>query len=423
MRFQSKILLVGGDPRARSLRTAAKRGMFTVALLACAAAAADPVPQFGVTAVNANGNALYNVTLTPNLTPNTGALITGTTQLNTDAATHGEFFAAVRVPNSVTSALDLIVADATKYQIVRYAGPGPTYLPATTIFTYTSKGSGPNKTTGLAVDVVGNLFAASAGVPADSKPALWVLPFNKTTGAYGAPVLIDNLFGGVKGPSLEEVVVASVAASPVGTAAPAWRQGDVLVLVSSSSGGSSVLVYSQAAIAGVLANPSVPLTCPSSVLIGSFSSEKPTGIDLWPADAAYPSSGHGVSLLVPTASGRVMRFDSSVHAFTTDFADGLGNGLLKIKVGTYSTFPYAFVAQSTPETGRTTRYFASMESGCALPKSLMPAAKASRYLRNLGSWASYQALARSGTPLSCTQRSSSRLEGPQYSAARPRDSP
>ena len=369
MRFQSKISLLGAEPHARSLRTAAKRSMFTIALLACAAAAADPVPQFGVTAVNANGNALYNVTLTPNATPNTGALITGTTQLNTDAAAYGQFFATVRAPNSVTSALDLIVADASKFQIVRYAGPGPTYLPATTIFTYTKKGSGPNNTTGLAVDVAGNLFAASSGVPSDSKPALWVLPFNTTTGAYGAPVLIDNLFGGVKGPSLQEVVVASVAASPVGTAPPAWNQGDVLVLVSSGSGGSSVMVYSHSAIAGALGSPSVPLTGPTSVLIGSFPSEKPTGIDLWPADAAYPSSGHGVSLLLPTASGRVMRFDSSINAFTADFANGLGSGLLKIKVGTYSTFPYAFVAQSTPGTGRILQFGSPPASGANNPLS------------------------------------------------------
>ena len=65
-------------------RAASKLGIFTLALLICAAAAADPVPQFGVTAVNAQGNALYNVTLTPNATPNTGALITGTTRLNTN---------------------------------------------------------------------------------------------------------------------------------------------------------------------------------------------------------------------------------------------------------------------------------------------------------------------------------------------------
>ena len=372
MRFQSATSRFSFEQQAWRHRAAAKLGMLTVALLACAAAAADPVPQFGVTAVNANGNALYNVILTPNTTPNTGALITGTTQLNTDAATHGEFLAVVRAPNSVTSALDLIVADATNYQIVRYAGPGPAYQPATPIFTYNKKsGLGPNNTTGLAVDVAGNLFAASAGVPANSKPALWVLPFNATTGAgmKARRCLVDSLFGGVKSPSLEEVVVASVAASPVGTAAPAWRQGDVLVLVSSGSGGSSVLVYSKAAIAGLLGNPSVPVAGPTSVLIGSFSSEKPTGIDLWPADATYPASGHGVSLLVPTGSGRVMRFDSSVGAFTTDFADGLGNGLLKIKVGTYSTFPYAFLAQSTPGSGRILQFGAPPASGANNPLS------------------------------------------------------
>src|SRR5208282_3135715 len=153
--------------------------------------------------------------------------------------------------------------------IVRYAGPGPTYLPSTTIFNYSGKGSGPDVTTGLAADVTGNLFAVSAGIPFFSKPALWVLPFNTTTAAYGAPILIDNLFGGLINLSVAEVVVANVAASPVGTAAPAWNQGDVLLLVDACSSGARVLVYSQAAIAGVLENPGVPLTGPTSVLITS----------------------------------------------------------------------------------------------------------------------------------------------------------
>ncbi len=181
MQFQSVTTHIGAGQRAGRRRIAEKLSLFAVAVLACAAAIADPVPQFGVTAVNAKGNSLYNVTMTPNAIPNTGALITGTTQLNTDAATHGNFFAVVRSPNSVTSALDLIVADASKFQIVRYAGPGPTYLPSTTIFNYSGKGSGPDVTTGLAADVTGNLFAVSAGIPFFSKPALWVLPFNKTT--------------------------------------------------------------------------------------------------------------------------------------------------------------------------------------------------------------------------------------------------
>jgi uncharacterized protein YjdB len=373
MQFQAATNQSVASRASLGRRAASNLGMLTLALLMCAAAAADPVPQFGVTAVNAQGNSLYNVTLTPNATPNTGALITGTTQLNTvnDAATHGKFFAVVRVPNSVTSALDLIVADSSSYKILRYAGPGPTYQPSTPpIFTYTKSGSGPNRTTGLAVDVAGNVFAASAGVPSDSKPALWVLPFDKTTGAYGAPVLIDNIFGGVKNcGSIDEVVVASAAASPRGAAAPAWKQGDVLVLINANSGGATVLVYSQAAIAGLLNKPSVPLSGPTSVLISSFSGEKPTGIDVWPADATFPASGHGVSLLVPMTDGRVMRFDSSTGGFTTDFANGLGAGLLKIKVGTYSTFPYAFIAQSVPGTGRILQFGAPPASGANNPLS------------------------------------------------------
>ena len=57
----------------------------------------DPVPQFGVTAANAQGNALYNVTLTPNATPNTGALITGTTRLNTTTEAWRRMASSLRV--------------------------------------------------------------------------------------------------------------------------------------------------------------------------------------------------------------------------------------------------------------------------------------------------------------------------------------
>jgi hypothetical protein len=76
-----------------------------------------------------------------------------------------------------------------------------------------------------------------------------------------------------------------------------------------------------------------------------------------------------VSLLLPTDGGRVLRFDSSTNALTTDFANGLGTGLLKIKVGTYSTFPYAFVAQSTPGTGRILQFGAPPVSGANNPLS------------------------------------------------------
>src|SRR3984957_16483470 len=150
------------------------------ALLAFASLHAQTVPvqQFGLTAVNSNGNALYNVTVTPNTLPNSGALITGTAVLNTDGAAQGSFFAVVRVPNSVTSAMDLIVADAANNRILRYPGPGPaSYAVSTSIFTWSKKGTGPRYPIALAADVAGNVFVATAGPPFDNA-ALWVLPFN-----------------------------------------------------------------------------------------------------------------------------------------------------------------------------------------------------------------------------------------------------
>ncbi|HEY2677549.1 MAG TPA: Ig-like domain-containing protein [Steroidobacteraceae bacterium] len=330
----------------------------TAALLigfAAADAQTVVVQQFGVTAVNSNGDALYNVTVTPNTVANTGALITGMQTLNTDAASHGNFFAVTRVPNSVTSALDLIVADASKGQIVRYPGPGPgSYAASTPIFTWTRQSSGPKYPIGLSADVAGNIYVISAPVLFDAAPALWVLPFNATTGAYGAPVLIDKSCG-----LITEVVVAQTAATAVGTAAPAWNVGDVLLL-SNNLLSPRVMVYSQAAIAGVLANPGTPLTGPTSLAVSpsQLQGTVPVGMDIWPADAT-----HGVSLLISTWGGRVMRFDSGSNALTTDFANGLGFGLQRVKVGTFSTVTYAFVGQFTPGNGKILQFAAPPASG------------------------------------------------------------
>jgi hypothetical protein len=318
-----------------------------------------PVEQFGFTAVNSNGNALYNVTVTPNTSPNTGALITGTEVLNTDGAAQGSFFAVARVPNSVTSAMDLIVADAENGRILRYPGPGPaSYAVATPIFTWSHRGSGPKYPLSLSSDVAGNVFVVSAGVPFDTQPALWVLPFNATTGAYGAPILIDNTCGIVT-----EVLVATTAATPVGTAAPAWNVGDVLVL-SNDIFNARVMVYSHAAIQSVLANPSKALDNPTSIAVSPslLHGTLPIGMDIWPADAT-----HGVSLLLTTVGGRIMRFDSGDGAMAADFASGLGLGLERIKVGTYSTLTYAFVSQFTPGRGKILQFGAPPASGANPP--------------------------------------------------------
>jgi hypothetical protein len=330
------------------------------ALLAFASLHAQTVPveQFGLTAVNSNGNALYNVTVTPNTPANTGALITGTSVLNTDAAAQGSFFAVARVPNSVTSAMDLIVADAANNRIVRYPGPGPaSYAVSTPIFTWSKKGTGPRYPIALSADVAGNVFAATAGPPFDNA-ALWVLPFNSTTGAYGAPILVDDTCG-----LITEVLVATTSATPAGAAAPAWNAGDVLVLVNDIFN-TRVLVYSQASIAGLLANPGHELGSPTSTAVAAslLHGTLPIGMDIWPADAA-----HGVSLLLTTLGGRVMRFDSGSGAMAADFAGGLGFGLQRIKVGTYSTLTYAFVSQFTPGRGKILQFGSPPASGANLP--------------------------------------------------------
>src|SRR5258708_233746 len=240
------------------------------ALLACASLHAQTVPveQFGLTAVNSNGNALYNVTVTPNTPATSGALITGTAVLNTDGAAQGSFFAVARVPNSVTSAMDLIVADAEYGRILRYPGPGPTsYAVSSPIFTFSRQRPGPKYPSGLAADVSGNVFVVSAGRFHDdddgdgAKAALWVLPFNATTGAYGAPILVDDTCG-----LITEVVVATTSATPVGAAAPPWNAGDVLILVNDIFN-PRVLVYSQASITGLLANPGHELVNPTSTAV------------------------------------------------------------------------------------------------------------------------------------------------------------
>jgi Bacterial Ig-like domain (group 2) len=348
-------------PTVRRLRRAFELAAGAAALLAFASLHAQTVPveQFGFTAVNSNGNALYNVTVTPNTQPNTGALITGTEVLNTDAAAHGSFFAVARVPNSVTSAMDLIVADAENGRILRYPGPGPaSYAVATPIFAWSHQGSGPRYPLSLSADVAGNVYVVSSGVPFDTQPALWVLPFNASTGAYGAPILIDNTCGIVT-----EVLVATTAATAVGSATPAWNVGDVLVL-SNDIFNARVMVYSQAAIQSVLANPGKPLNNPTSIAVGPslLHGTLPIGMDIWPADAT-----HGVSLLLTTLGGRVMRFDSASGAMAADFASGLGLGLERIKVGTYSTLTYAFVSQFTPGRGKILQFGSPPASGANLP--------------------------------------------------------
>jgi len=312
--------------------------------------------QLTVTAANSSGDSIYDLSLT---TSSNSALISAVSTLNSDGGKHGSFDALVWSPNAFSGTLDLIVADATKGQILRYAGPN--YGTSSVIFTYTTKGSGPAYPTGLAVDSAGDVFVISPSSPLFATPALWVLPFNKTTGVWGAPVLIDESFGGVRTLALADVLVAGTAATAEGSAAPAWQAGDVLVLVGDTFD-SRVIVYSQAAISGVLAKPKVPLTGPTSTVVTApqFLSliAAPFGMDIWPADTT-----HGVSLLFTTVDGRIIRFDTAKDAFAGNFASGLGLGLTKLKVGTYAGTPYAFVAQLGLNAGKILQFGTPPASG------------------------------------------------------------
>ena len=320
----------------------------TAVLLGFTGLAAQAGQPLTVTGANSYGNSVYSLTLSTSTPPAPpSALITGIKTINTDGAKHGSYDALVWAPNSVTGTLDLIAADVAKHQIVRYSGPN--YGTSTPVFTWTNTSGGPAHPVGLSFDPsTGNLFVISPSCSDDAKPGVWVLPFNPTTGNYGAPVIIDRTFSNVKTLALAEVIVAQSAATAPSGGKPAWNVGDLLVLVGDTFN-ARVIVYSKAAIAGVLANPPKPLTGPTStaITLAQFQAQSalPQGMDIWPADAT-----HGVSLLFTTADGRVLRFDSGHNAFAGVFAN-VGLNLQKIRVGSYLNVPYAFIAQLVSSNG------------------------------------------------------------------------
>jgi beta-lactam-binding protein with PASTA domain/sugar lactone lactonase YvrE len=283
--------------------------------------------ELQIAGANSHGNSIYE------LTQSAGGLITGISALNTDAAAHGSFKSLVWVPNAATGTLDLIAADTNNKQIVRYSGPN--YTTGVAIFTWHGLHQGPAEPEALAVDAAGNIFVVSSVCGADVKASVWVLPVN-TQGNYGAPVLIDATFNNVMTSSLADTLIA-------GTTTPLWNAGDLLVLVGDSFD-PRVMVYSRQAIAGMITNPSKPLSGPTStaVPLSKFAplSAIPVGMDVWPADAT-----HGTSLLITTTDGRILRFDTGSNVFAANFASGLGSGLENIKTGAAAGVEYAFVSQ------------------------------------------------------------------------------
>jgi hypothetical protein len=350
--------------------------------------------QLLVTGANRDGNAVYDLGISPSSSTPVKPVIASTiTQINSaaDARTHGGFDALVWVPNSHCKSLDLIVTDASKGQIVRYAGAStqancynpsngtPSVSPtAQIIFKWSRLGSGPAQPNGVSADASGNVFVVSSSGQWDGKPSVWVLPFNTSAnlycsgaaGVYCAPVLIDGKFGGTFTLALAETLIASTSAV-TSTRTVLWNTGDLLVLVGDSFD-ARLMVYAQVKLYtsnGLLNVHALPLNQPTSTPIPwvKFLAElaDPFGMDLWPANA---SLGTNASVLFTTIDGRILRFDTVQNKFVTDFADRLGPSLQKIKVGTYANLPYAFVAQvEARDTGQILVFGAPPTSGAHIP--------------------------------------------------------
>jgi hypothetical protein len=319
-----------------------------------------------ITAANATGNSLYDVT---SFSPPPGTI----NPLNNDGASHGRFDAVVLVANQTAGTIDALVADAVLGQIVRYtpvAGGAPT---SSTLVWSIKSGAGPAHPDGLSVDAAGNLYIVTSKLNDSSTSAVWVLPANpnSATGYAASPLLIDGTFTTANGvQQLQETAVATTVNPGV------WNQGDLLVLVGNSSSSKSqtnsnnadLLVYHATSIASVLSGGG-PLPGPDLVILnaGQFpAGEYPTGMDFYPPDAAIPQT----TMLITTTGGHILRFNFSAGGVATFqvFASGLGSNLNKVKVALQNAVASAYVTQGPLSKGSTGQIL-QLQLGAA-PKSV-----------------------------------------------------
>jgi hypothetical protein len=280
-------------------------------------------------AANSANSAVYDV----NFVAGAGGSIS---VINADQSVHTKIVSLAFLTNQGTLALDVLAADQTRNELLRYPGPLPDEPSAAIVLWEPSRGvagpnplglAGPIAPNGLSLDSAQNLFVVSSTPGASLQASLWVFPRNSAgplSGGFDLPRLVDSDFGGVQMRELEETVVAFVAVGPIGI-------DDLLVAAASPA---SVLVYSAAQIQAVLGGGGEvdPLELISS---GEFSGAAPAGLDFWPPDN---------SLLISTTGGNILRYDPSSGGFLANFATGLGNGKFKVRTGIEFGQPRAIVA-------------------------------------------------------------------------------
>ena len=295
-----------------------------------------------VTAANLVGDSVYDVTAFAPSGPGT------TTPLNSDGASHGVFTSLVYAPNSA-GGTDVLVADAAKGQIVRYKAGAST----STLVWSAGYNGGPAHPDGLSLDADGNLYLVTSQLSDRTTSSVWVLPAStgSATGFASAPLLIDASCQGRGIQLLRETVVAT-------SNTAAWSVGDLLVLVGNASANeyysdhnaanAEVFVYKRSTIMQVMATHSA-VAQPDRVLMTpqQFPSlEFPVGMDVWPTT---DSLSRQPTLLISTNLGRILRYDFSSGSpkLVQVFANGLGLGLQKVKVGQQAGVPFAFASQIT----------------------------------------------------------------------------
>jgi len=187
-----------------------------VAILAAATAHAEFVR---VSAANAVGNSVYDVT---SFAPPSGA----TTPLNSDGSSHGSFSSLVLVANVAAGTVDVLVADACAARSSAIT-PAVGATAASERVVWSSSGTGPAHPDGLSVDGAGNLYMVTSKLNDNTTSAVWVLPPvpPRQPATPQRPLLIDATFATANGVKvLQESVVAT-------TTTAAWNVGDLLVLV------------------------------------------------------------------------------------------------------------------------------------------------------------------------------------------------